>query len=51
MIYKTDDKKKDKVYDFQTFKTIRPFVREIYSSILTLNDGLEEKINLKDEID
>ena len=36
---------------FQNFKTIRSFRRDIYSKIFTLNDELEEEINLKDEID
>ena len=51
LIYKRGNKKKIKIYDFQKFKTIRSFEREIYSSIITLNDTLEEQINLKDEID
>ena len=51
LIYKRGNKKKSKIYDFQKFKTIRSFGREIYSSIITLNDTLEEQINLKDEID
>ena len=51
LIYKRGNKKKSKIYDFQKFKTIRSFEREIYSSIITLNDTLEEQINLKDEID
>ena len=50
MIYKTANKKKDKTYDFQKFKTIRSFGRETYSSILTLNDALEGQIHLKDKI-
>ena len=40
-----------KTSDFQKFKTIRSFGREIYSSILTLNNALEKQINLKDEVD
>ena len=36
---------------FQNFKTIRSFRRDTYSKIFTLNDALEEEINLKDEID
>ena len=36
---------------FQNFKTIRSFRRDIYSKPFTLNDALEEEINLKDEID
>ena len=51
LIYKRGNKKKSKIYDFQKFKTIRSFGREIYSSIITLNDTLAEQINLKDEID
>ena len=51
LIYKRGNKKKSKIYDFQKFKTIRSFGREIYGSIITLNDTLEEQINLKDEID
>ena len=51
LIYRTDIKNKDKTYDFQKFKTIRSFGREIYSGIITLHDVLEEQINLKDEID
>ena len=50
LIHKTDNKKKDETY-FQKSKTILSFGREIYSGILTLNDALEEQINLKDEID
>ena len=38
-------------HDFQKFKTIRSFGREIYSRIIALNDAFEEQINLKDEID
>ena len=48
LIYKRGNKKKSKIYDFQKFKTIRSFGREIYSSIITLNDTLEEQINLND---
>ena len=50
-MYKTDNKKKHNTYDFQKFKIIRYFEREIYSGILTLNHALEKRINLKDEID
>ena len=38
-------------YDFQKFKTIISFGREIYNSVITLNDAFEEQINLKNEID
>ena len=37
-------------FDFQKFKTKRSFGREIYRGIITLNDVLEEQINLKDDI-
>ena len=41
----------DKTYDFQKFKTIKPFGREIDNDQLTLEDVLEDRINLKNEID
>ena len=43
--------KKGKTYDFQKFKIITSFWREVFSGILTLNDGVEEQINLKYEAD
>ena len=42
LIYKTGNKKKDKTYDFQKFKTIRSFGREIYNNDLSLDDSLEQ---------
>ena len=51
LIYKTGNKKKDKTYDFQKFKTIRSFGREIYNNDLLLDDPLELKIRLKGDID
>ena len=51
LIYKTDDKKKDKKYDCQKFKAIRYFRREIYNNKLTLEDALQEQIKFKNEID
>ena len=51
LIYKTGNKKKDKIYDFQRFKTIRSFGRKIYNDDLLLENVLEELVNLKDEID
>ena len=33
LIYKTGNKKKDKTCDFQKFKTIRSFGREIHNKI------------------
>ena len=50
LIYKTGNKKKGKKYDFQKFKTIRSFGRDIYSINLSLDDALEEQVNLRDEI-
>ena len=50
LIYKTGNKKKGKKYDFQKFKTIRSFGRDIYSINLSLDDALEEQVNLSDEI-
>ena len=51
IIYKTCNKKKDKPYDFQTFKTIRSFGREIYNNDLSLDDALKLQIRLKNDID
>ena len=48
LIWKIGDK--IKTYDFQTFKKIRSFGKEIYSGTLKLNDAHEEHINVK-EID
>ena len=50
-IYKTVNNKKDKTYDFQKFKTIRSFGREIYNSDLSPDDALKQQIRLKDNID
>ena len=51
-IYKTCDKKKDKTYDFKKqYKTIKFFQREIHSNAFTLEDGLEEQIKFKNQID
>ena len=50
-VYKTCNKKKDQIYNFQKFETLRYFGREIHNGILALNDALEEQINLKYEID
>ena len=51
LIYKTGNKKKDKTYDFQKFRTIRSFGREIYNNELLLDDVLELQIRLKNDID
>ena len=50
LTYKTGNKKKDKIYDFQKFKTIRSCQREIYNNNLSV-DALEQQIKLKDDID
>ena len=50
-IYKTDNKKKDEIYDFQKFKTIRSFGTKIYNNDLSLDDALELQIILNDDID
>ena len=51
LIYKTGNKKRGKTYEFQNFKTIRSFGREVYSGFIKLNDAFEEQMNLKNEID
>ena len=40
-----------KTYDFQSLKTIRSFVREIYNNHISLDDALEQQIRLKDNAD
>ena len=44
LIYKTVNKKKDKIY--QKFTTIRAFGREIYNNDLSIDDALELQIRL-----
>ena len=51
LIYEASNKKKDKTYDFQNFKTIRFFGGEIDNNGLSLDDTLEEQIRLNDYID
>ena len=51
LIYKTGNKTKDKKYDFEKFKTITSFGREIYNNDLSLDDALEQKIILKNDVD
>ena len=51
LIYKKGNKKKDKTCDFQMFKIIRYFRREIYNNDLSLDNALEQQIKLKDGID
>ena len=50
LIYQTGNKKRDKANNFQKFKTIRSFGREIYNNDLSLDDALELQIRLKDDI-
>ena len=38
-------------HDFENFKTIKSFGREIYSHNLSLDDALEQHMRLKDDID
>ena len=45
LIYKTGIMKKSKTYDFQKFKIIWSFGREIYS-VITRKYAFEEKLNL-----
>ena len=51
MIYKIGTKKKSEAYDLKKLKTIISFGREIYDGVITLNNGVEELINLKNKID
>ena len=51
LIYQTGNKKKDRTYDFQKFKTIRFFGRGIYKNHFSLDDALEQQIILKYDID
>ena len=50
LIYQTGNKKRDKANNFQKFKEIRSFGREIYNNDLSLDDALELQIRLKDDI-
>ena len=49
--YKIVNEEKIKTYDFQKFKTVIHFEREMPSSIITLNNALFEQLNLTREID
>ena len=40
-----------KVFDFQKFKTIRSFGREIYNNDLSSDDALEQQIRLQNDTD
>ena len=51
LIYKTDNKKKDRTYDFQKLKTIKSFERKICNNDLSLDDVIELQIRWKDVID
>ena len=50
LIYKKGNKKRDKRYDFQKFKT-RSFGREIYNNDLSVDDAFDLQKRLKDDID
>ena len=50
LIYITGNKKNDKTYHFEKFKTIRSFGRQIYDSDLSVHDAFEQQIKLKDDI-
>ena len=50
LIYKKDNKKRDKRYDFQKLKT-RSFGREIYNNDLSVDDAFDLQKRLKDDID
>ena len=50
LIYITGNKKNDKTYHFEKFKTIRSFGRQIYDSDLSVHDAFEQQIRLKDDI-
>ena len=50
LIYETGNRKNDKKYDFQKFKTIRAFGRETYNDNFSLDYALEQQIRLKDDI-
>ena len=47
LTYKIGNKKKDISDNFQKFKTIRTFTREIYSNDLSLDNALEQQIRLR----
>ena len=51
LIYIIGHKKKNRIYDFQKFKTITSFGKEIYHNDLSLNDALKLQVRLKDAID
>ena len=48
LIYKTGNKRRDKTYDFQKFKTIQSFGREIVSIIFSITRC--RQVNLQDAI-
>ena len=43
--------KRNKTYSFQFLRIIRSFDRKIYRAFITINDSLEEQINVKNELD
>ena len=50
-IVEMQNKKKDKTFDFQKFKTIKSFGRELHNNDLSLDDTLEQLIRLKNDTD
>ena len=51
LIYKIGNKKRIKKYDFQKFKTIRSFWRQIHNNDFSLVNALQLQIRWKDVID
>ena len=51
LIYKIGNKKNNKTYHFQKYKTIRSFRIEIYNNDLSLDDALELQTRLRNDID
>ena len=43
--------KRNKTCSFQFLRIIRSFDRKIYGAFITINDSLEEQINVKNELD
>ena len=48
---KTGNKKNNKVYNFQKFKTVTSSGREIHNNDLSLDDSFEQQIKSKNDID
>ena len=43
-IYKTGNSSKNKTFDYQKFRTVRSFKKEIYNNDLSLDDDLQQLI-------